>query len=311
MIHVAVAAIVNERQQALVALRPGHVHQGGLWEFPGGKLEPGESVIQALRRELDEELGIRIGRARPLIRVRHRYPDKAVLLDVWKVDAFEGIPRGRQGQPLEWVAVDELAARTFPAANLPIIRALRLPLEYLITPEPGAEPERFLQRLGDRLEAGVKLVQFRAASLVPAVYRDLAREVIALCREHQARVLLNSEPQLAQRLEADGVHLNGRRLVAARRRPLPDSLWVAASCHSPRDLRLAEALGCDFAVLSPVKPTVSHPAAQALGWTRFASWVDDCAIPVYALGGMLRCDCAEALHRGAQGIAGIGGLWED
>jgi len=178
--HVAVAAIVNERQQVLVSLRPEHVHQGGLWEFPGGKLEAGESVQAALKREIHEELGVSVTRARPLIRIPHRYPDKAVLLDVWRVDAFQGDPHGREGQVVEWLPIDALAARAFPAANRPIIRALQLPLEYLITPEPDGGAEPFLQQLCCSLETGVRLVQLRAKSLSPDAYEALARQAIEL-----------------------------------------------------------------------------------------------------------------------------------
>lgn len=307
--HVAVAAIVNERQQVLVSLRPDHVHQGGLWEFPGGKLEAGESVRAALNREIHEELGVSVTRARPLIRIPHRYPDKAVLLDVWRVDAFQGDPHGREGQVVEWLAIDALAARAFPAANRSIIRALQLPVEYLITPEPDGGAERFLRQLRTSLEAGVRLVQLRAKSLKREAYEALACQVIDLCRCYQASVLLNSEPQLAQRLGADGVHLSGRRLAVTRQRPLPDSLWVAASCHGPEDLAMAERVGADFAVLSPLKTTASHPAADPLGWARFSSWLDDCTIPVYALGGMERSDIDAAIKNGAQGIAAIRALW--
>ena len=306
---VAVAAIVNEHQQVLVSLRPDHVHQGGLWEFPGGKLEAGESVRAALDREIHEELGLSVTRARPLIRIRHRYPDKAVVLDVWRVDGFRGAAHGREGQVIEWLAIDALAARPFPAANRSIIRALQLPVEYLITPEPEDTAERFLQQLRASLEAGVRLVQLRAKALSPAEYEALARRTIELCRRYGARILLNSDPQLVQRLGADGVHLSGARLAAAEVRPLPDRLWVAASCHRPDDLAMAERVGADFAVLSPLKPTASHPAAAPLGWARFSRWVEGCTIPVYALGGMQPSDIDTAIHNGAQGIAAIRALW--
>ncbi len=307
--QVAVAAIVNARQQVLVSLRPNHVHQGGLWEFPGGKLEAGESVQAALNREIHEELGVSVTRARPLIRIPHRYPDKAVLLDVWRVDAFQGNPHGKERQVVEWLPIDALAARAFPAANRSIIRALQLPLEYLITPEPDGGAEPFLQQLCCSLQTGVRLVQLRAKSLSPDAYEALARQAIELCRRYGARILLNSEPQLVQHVGADGVHLSGTRLAATRHRPLPDGFWVGASCHRPDDLAMAANAGADFAVLSPLKTTASHPAAAPLGWVRFSDWLDDCTIPVYALGGMSRSDIDSAIHSGAQGIAAIRALW--
>jgi 8-oxo-dGTP diphosphatase len=123
-IHVVAAAIFNPRGQVLIAKRAAQAHQGGLWEFPGGKLEPGEAPREALARELLEELGILPTRCRRLITVRHAYTDKKVFLDVWRVNAYTGMVQGREGQPLAWVLPTDLPRYDFPAANVPIIVAL-------------------------------------------------------------------------------------------------------------------------------------------------------------------------------------------
>ena len=133
-VHVAAAVIRGVDGRILLARRADTQHQGGLWEFPGGKVEADESVATALSRELQEELGIQVTTARPLIKVQHDYPDKQVLLDVWEVSAFTGEPHGAEGQPLAWVAPRDLVNYEFPAANAPIVAAARLPAEYLITP---------------------------------------------------------------------------------------------------------------------------------------------------------------------------------
>ncbi len=310
-LHVAVAAIVDDAQRVLLARRPDHVHQGGLWEFPGGKCEPGESVQAALAREIYEELGIRIGARRPLIRVPHRYPDRSVLLDVWLINTFEGQPHGRESQTVEWVAIDELDDRAFPAANLPIIRALQLPSAYLITPEPGDDHETFLAQLQRRLDEGIRLVQLRAKGLDDVSYRSLAEQVIETCRQSGARVLLNAEASLAMQLGADGIQLSSQRLQQTSERILPGNLLLGASCHTPEELSHAQSIGADFALLSPVKPTASHPDAPALGWEAFAQQVVLCAMPVYALGGMTPADLDDAIAQGAQGIAAIRALWEN
>ncbi len=309
-LHVAVAAIVNDAQQVLLARRPEHTHQGGLWEFPGGKCEPGEAVEAALEREIYEELGIRTGVCRPLIRVPHRYTDRSVLLDVWRVDAFEGQPYGREGQAVEWVHIEDLGERAFPEANLPIIRALQLPSACLITPDPGDDRDAFLAQLQHRLDEGIRLVQLRAKSLGGVAYQSLAEQVIEQCRRSGARVLLNAEAHLALQLGADGIQLSSQRLQQVTERSLPDNLLLGASCHSAGELAHAQAIGADFALLSPVKPTASHPGAPALGWEAFANLVDSCAMPVYALGGMTPADLGEAITHGAQGIAAIRALWE-
>ena len=123
-VHVAVGVVVNAQKCILVSKRPDHVHQGGLWEFPGGKVEPDENVQQALTRELLEELAIEVVSSAPLIAIEHDYSDKSVLLDVWWVDAFTGEPHGREGQLWQWIAVGELRSLAFPAANKPIIDAI-------------------------------------------------------------------------------------------------------------------------------------------------------------------------------------------
>lgn len=308
MIHVAAAVVVNAHGEVLISLRHAQAHQGGLWEFPGGKVEEGEAVQVALVRELREELGIDVIAARPLIRIPHRYPDKAVLLDVWRVEVFRGEPHGREGQPVQWVAPERLHDFAFPAANQPIITAARLPDRYLITPEPGPD---FLECLERAFAAGIRLVQVRAKALDERTYAELARDVCVSARAWNAQVLLNADPKLVEEIGAAGVHLTAQRLMNLSRRPLSDEYWVAASCHNAQELQHAAVIGCDFAVLGPVQPTASHPGAAHLGWTGLQALCDNCALPVYALGGMTAGDLDAAWRAGAQGIAAIRGLWPE
>jgi 8-oxo-dGTP diphosphatase len=308
-LHVVAAAILNDGGQVLIARRPDHVHQGGKWEFPGGKVEIGESPCRALRRELFEELGISVEGCEPLIQIRHRYPDKAVLLDVWKVARYVGEPHGRAGQALAWVAREDLWRFAFPAANYPVLKALILPDVYLITPEPQGDEPSFLTRLETALRTGVRLVQLRAPRLEHSRYCELARVVLQHCRAHGARLMLNGEPEWVVRLNADGVHLNSARLRAMRTRPLPKDHFVAASCHDAEEIAHANRIDADFAVLSPVRPTPGHPGARALGWHMFGELCADATVPVYALGGMTVRDVNRAKEHGAQGIAAMRGLW--
>lgn len=307
VMQVAAAAVFDRCGRVLITQRAAGAHQGGLWEFPGGKLEPGESAREGLQRELREEVGIHITHARPLIRVRHEYPERAVLLDVWRVEGFTGKAHGREGQPLRWVALADLAAFDFPAANRPILRAVSLPDRYLITPEP-AETADFLPRLAEALARGVRLVQLRSKQLGEREYVRLARQAVALCHAHRARLLLSGDPALARDSGADGVHLDSPRLWASTVRP--DLDLVGASCHGARELAQAAAIDADFALLSPVAATTSHPQALPLGWARFRALSDAAPLPVYALGGMALRDLETAWAHGAQGIAAIRGLWE-
>jgi len=308
-VTVVAAVIQGDDGRVLLARRPAHLHQGGRWEFPGGKVEAGENLEAALARELAEELGIRPLAPQAWLSVPHRYPDKAVVLHFFRVTAFTGTPRGREGQTLAWRAAHELDPAAFPAANRPVVNRLRLPDRYLVTPEPGPDLGAFLARLEAALARGVRLVQLRAPRLSEAAYARLAEVCLPRVRAHGARLLLNAEPTLARALGADGVHLNGRRLATLGERPLPDPHLVGASVHDAAQLARAQALGADFACLSPVCPTASHPEARPLGWERFARLVRATPLPVYALGGLQEADLDQARRHGAQGIAAIRGLW--
>lgn len=307
---VAAAVIHGRDGRFLVSRRPQHLHQGGLWEFPGGKLEAGETAVQALQRELAEELGIQVQDAEPLIRVPWSYPDKAVVLDVWRVRRFSGTPEGREGQSLRWVSEMELAELAFPAANQPIVAAASLPDLYLITPEPTAGTEEFLASLDRAVAAGIRLIQLRARSLSPAAYADLAKSVVEHLRDAPIRLLVNADPSLARELGV-GLHLSAERLngLCGVRPQLASGQWLAASCHSVRELGQAVDAGVDFAVVGPVQQTRSHPGADGIGFRHLRAMLWDVPLPVFALGGMTLVDRATALQHGAQGIAAIRGLW--
>ena len=311
-IHVAVAVIEDDQGRILLTRRPEGVHQGGLWEFPGGKIEEGEDLALGLEREIREELGLQVLSHRPLITVTHHYSDKSVLLDVHRVTAFSGSPHGREGQPLAWVKPEMLRDYPMPAADRPIINAVKLPGTYLITGPDPADRVSFLRCLELALQGGGRLVQLRAPELDRETFIGLAHQALACCRAHGAALLLNGDPEWAKLTGADGVHLNSRRLMALETRPLDNTKWVGASCHDALELSHAQRLGLDFAVLSPVMPTTSHPGARPMGWPAFQRLVSEISLPVFALGGMERHHLQEAWNRGAQGIAGIRGLgWGD
>ncbi|QEM83972.2 Nudix family hydrolase [Halomonas binhaiensis] len=309
-VHVAAAAIVSsDDKQVLLARRPSNVDQGGLWEFPGGKLAPYETGLEALKRELHEELGIEILRAQPLIRIHHEYPDKHILLDVWQVRDFAGEPFGREGQAVRWVPMEELHSYPFPAANLPILRAVMLPCEFLITGEEGDEAA-FDAKLEKALkEDGVRLVQLRAKGLDEDAYVARAERALGLCRQYGARLVLNAEPELLKRVDADGIHLTSQRLMSLERRPIIDSKWLSASTHDKAQLDQAARIGCDFVTLSPLRTTPSHPEVPPIGWHDFQELVERAGMPVFALGGMTRHDANHARAVGAQGIASIRDFW--
>lgn len=303
-----VAAVIRRDGRILIAERAAHLHQGGLWEFPGGKVEAGEAVEAALVRELQEELGITATAFSPLIRIAHDYPDKSVCLEVWNVTGFADEPHGREGQPLRWVRPEELPQFAFPAANRPVVAAARLPDRYLMTPD-ALTPTARHEWVAERLRRGATLIVFRAPSLSRQAYQEEAAELLRQCHEAGARLMVHGHPEVLDCVPADGLHLPARYLSLFGTHPVPSEVWLAASVHNRDELAQAEQLGADFVTLSPVAATASHPDANPLGWDRFATLAQTATVPVYALGGMRDSDVAVAQAAGAQGVAGISGLF--
>lgn len=297
LVHVA-AAVITDGKRVLLARRPEHVHQGGKLEFPGGKVEAGESVQQALQRELQEELDITPQVYEPLIKLTHRYPDKSVCLDVWRVTRFGGEPRGVEGQEIFWRALDQLTASDFPAANVPIIAAARLPRQLAVSPSLASLDESGRLHGFDRalLAAGLGLLR------CPAMDRgDYAR---LLEERHLQGCLVHGDIELAQK-HGFGLHLPSKMLSKLTERPVGARKWFSASVHNIEEIRQAEALGADFLVLGNVCETASHPGRAGMGWERFAALVEATHLPVYAIGGMCGADLERAIAAGAQGVAGI------
>jgi 8-oxo-dGTP diphosphatase len=181
----------------------------------------------------------------------------------------------------------------------------------LVTPAPDTNPARFADTLHRSLESGIELVQFRAPDLDQPRYQELARQVIRICHEHGARIVLNGALDIAQQLGADGAHLPSRQLHATTARPASASFLIGASCHTADDLQRAADCDLDYALLGPVQPTPSHPGAPTLGWSGFAQLAGATALPVYAIGGMHFADLERVRHHGGYGLAAIRGLWRD
>ncbi|MGH9353864.1 MAG: Nudix family hydrolase [Terriglobia bacterium] len=308
-IHVVAVVLKDTAGRVLINQRPAGKPWAGYWEFPGGKIEPGETALAALKRELHEELGATVHDAHPLIRLSHEYPEYRVQLDVWRVQHCSGEVQAREHQSLAWVKPDELSSWNLLPADGPIVTAVRLPPQMLVTPSPESDTARFLETLARNLEHGVECVQLRAPELTLPDYTSLAREVIALCRHHAARVILNAEPQLARELNADGVHLNSARLMQGAVRPLPAGFLAGASCHDENEIRWAQNRGLDYIILGPVRATSSHPQATILGWEGFARLAALSAVPVYAIGGMQPGQLEKVRGLGGHGIAAMRGLW--
>ena len=304
-----VAAVIERPDGAfLLAQRPAGKVYAGYWEFPGGKVEPGEPLCAALARELHEELGIDVEIARRWIVQTYAYPHATVRLNFFRVSAWHGEPHGKEAQRLAWQHVSAIDVSPLLPANAPVLRALQLPIEYAITHAGEIGTAEQLRRLDERLAQGLRLIQVREKGMTGSALERFATAVIALARPHGARVLINSDIWLALRLDADGVHLAAAQLALLKQRP--PLRWCAASCHSAAELESAVQLGVDFAVLGPVQSTLTHPGAMPLGWEGFADLARGATVPVYALGGMGPGDLETAWRCGAHGIAMLRGSWQ-
>jgi 8-oxo-dGTP diphosphatase len=307
--QVAVGVIHDRQGRVLIGQRTARDRYQGQWEFPGGKLAQGESIEHALQRELQEELGIRVTASEPLISIAHDYPDRRVRLHVRRVTGFRGEPAGREGQDIRWMEVRDLHATDMLSGNRPIINAAWLPDRYLVSAIRHYGLGRTIATVRRQLATGQSfMLQLREKSTAKGELRQWLRQLGPVCRSAAVPLLLNGDPQLALELGADGVHLD----AAALRRgpPIPRGLLLATSCHDLSELELAAAMEVDFAVLSPVASTRSHPGAP-LGWRAFADLCREARVPVYALGGMKPCDLSRARDAGAQGIAMLSAAWED
>jgi len=306
-IEVVAAVVLREDGSFLLGQRPVGKVYAGYWEFPGGKVEPGETPPAALARELHEELGIEVHAAYPWLTRDYDYAHAAVRLRFFRVARWSGTPHGRENQRFSWQCPEAISVAPLLPANGPILRALGLPAEYAITNAGELGTREFLSRLERALAGGVRLVQVREKEMPARELEQFAAEVTRLAHAHGARVLVNGDAGLAQRTGADGLHLTSVQLRQAGTRPtLP---LVGASCHDAAELAVAQAVGADFAVLGPVQATPSHPGAAVLGWEGLAAMLQDCPMPVYALGGMRRAHLEAAWHCGAHGVGMMRGAW--
>ena len=299
MIEVAAAVIQRPDGRFLLAQRPTGKVYAGYWEFPGGKIEPGEGAANALARELHEELGIEVRVAYPWITREYVYPHGHVRLNFFRVLEWSGEPHPREEQAIAWQALGaDMVAPMLPA-NAPVLASLALPHEYAITDAARLGTAGMLERLRLRLESGLKLVQIREPTLAPKDRELFTLEAIGLAHRYGCRVLVK-----APHAGADGVHYTASELMRLEKRP-PGGL-AAASCHTRAELTRAIELGLDFVVLGPV---LEKSGGKPLGWDDFAAIAAGASVPVSAIGGVTPADMASAWRAGAHGLAMIRGSW--
>ena len=306
-VDVAAAVIERDDGSFLLAQRPQGKAYAGYWEFPGGKVEAGEPVAEALRRELHEELGIDLVQAYPWITRVYSYPHATVRLHFHRVLKWLGEPHPHEDQALAWQRCGALSVAPMLPANAPVLKALSLPIVYATTHAWETGVERALAQLDDALAKGLRLVQIREGKLERAAREAFAAQVAQRMHASGGIVLVNGDERLAGRIGADGVHLPAQALMAARQRSQFE--WCGASCHDATELASAAELGVDFAVLGPVLEKPGQPDLPGIGLRRFSDLAGGRPLPVFALGGMRLSDLDSARAHGAHGVAMIRGAW--
>ncbi len=307
-IEASVGIIFNESFQLLMAERPQSKTWSGWWEFPGGKIEKGETPLEALKRELKEEIGISVIDAEKWIVRKYAYEGYEVTLHFYKVTQWSGNIEAKEEQKISWVLPDNNKVSPILPANDLIFKAISLPDTYAIT-NAYEYSGNFLNKVEQKLNNGLGLIQIREKAISKNAFIDLTKEIIQMAGNFDAKVIINSDINLAYKLNADGVHLNSSLLHSLSE--IPKDLIVSASCHSARDIEKAMTMDVSFVVLSPVQKTQSHPNTTPIGWDSFSKITQNYSIPIYALGGMKQNYIENAFNAGAIGIASQRAIWED
>jgi len=300
------AAVIERPGEFLLAQRPAGKPYPGYWEFPGGKIEPGEDAAAALGRELREELGIVVREAAPWITRVYAYTHATVRLHFFRVGRWQGEPQPLEDQAIAWQRIGAPDVSPMLPANAPVLAALALPAVMVISSAEALGIDAWIERLAARVAGERLLVQVREKSMPRQRIQHLVSRALARTQPAGSRLVVNSD--CGDFPQADGVHLTSRALMRAAGRP--GAALAGASCHDDAELEQAARLGLDYAVLGPVNPTASHPGATPLGWQRFAELAANRPMPVYAIGGLARADLPEARRRGAHGVALLSAAFE-
>ena len=310
-VHVVVGVIQNSNNEVLVSRRKPNTHLAGLLEFPGGKVEQNELPIEALRRELSEELAIDIKSTTPLIQIPYRYPDCNLWIDVFLVNEYSGTITSHEGQEIIWKHASSIDDTEFPDANFGIIKALTLPKILPVTPDSSGN-ENFIPRFENVVcRSEVEIIQLRSHNISDREFKSLAKECVDLCDKNNVKLILNREVDTLEGLKFSGMHLTSKSLLCLKERPLGLESIVGASCHNAMEIEKANQLRLDYVFVGAVLEKFQDKTQAVLTWDGFANLIKDCQIPAYAIGGVNSININGSIRSGGQGIAAIRSTWTD
>lgn len=292
IIDVAIAILLH-KSKVLVGWRQANQHQGNKHEFPGGKVESGETPEQACRREIYEEVGIGLKNWYVFDIIRHEYDDIIVNLHLFHAYVPDELIDLVQ-QPWSWYSRDQLANLKFPKANAAILERLQWPHFIRISEELATLPK----------QEGLLYLRIEERALV-----SIEQQLKVLTDTQIDKLIVNFEIwlQLDSTLQEKikTIHLKQSQLMNFRKEELLIGKRLIAACHDVVSLQYAQHIGCDAVFLSPVNSTETHPNAKALGWEGFAALAKQSDVPIFALGGVAPTDLEQAQKHHAYGLAGI------
>lgn len=304
-IDVAVAVVFNTHGQVLWGCRPEGKPYAGYWEFPGGKVEPDETVWQALVRELKEELDITALEGGPWFRIEHDYEHANVRLHLYRVWRFDGSPKSLENQRFTWASLDSSDLSPILPATEPLLPKLAQPTVMALS-----NYEAGFEACAKRLEQGLSratmpiYVQFREKTLKGDALIQAFEHCYGLCQKTGQAMLLNSDTWINLAVHLDALpcplHLTQAHLLSGQFQGVQ---CAGASVHDTDSLHMAFDRGLSYAVLGAVKPTSSHPGQPGLGWQGFLDSALGARLPVFAIGGLAWGDMPNARRHGAHGIA--------
>jgi 8-oxo-dGTP diphosphatase len=312
-LNVCVGILRDVQGRVLLASRPEGKPYAGYWEFPGGKIEAGETPLDALIRELHEELGIQVTTAYRWVTRYFEYPHATVQLHFFWIPAWDGEPTAQEGQQLSWQSLGDVTCAPILSATVPLLPRLALPQTYVISNASQMGVAAWLDWF-DLYSHQIQLLQLREKTMTEPEFAVLFEAVRQRCQAQGITLLVNSYHPARYWQQADGVHLTTADLMrydSLDRTQLPR--YVFASCHTAAEIHHAFRLDVDAIVVGTVHPSASHPQGATLGWDGFSDLLAEAtndtnhvsSCPVYAIGGMQPCDLPIAWQHGAWGIAGI------